>query len=119
MCSGALMGRSPIGRRFANQCCGKDVVVLNNSVFGFVLLLLLVPAAAANADTRFQRIEGEIRRLVVEQTVPSIVIAVAKDGRIIWEFAVGWADRERRLPATPHTPYPSRRFPNRSQRPRC
>ena len=99
------MGRSPIGRRFANQCCGKDVVVRNNSVFGFVLLLLLVPAAAANADTRFQRIEGEIRRLVVEQTVPSIVIAVAKDGRIIWEFAVGWADRERRLPATPHTPY--------------
>jgi CubicO group peptidase (beta-lactamase class C family) len=85
----------------------KDLMV-RTAVFGFLLLLLLllvVPDAAANADTRFQRIPREIRRLVADQTVPSLVVAVAKDGRIIWEFAVGWADRERRIPATPHTPY--------------
>jgi CubicO group peptidase (beta-lactamase class C family) len=77
--------------------------MVRTAVFGFLLLLVLLPDAAANADARFQRIAREIRRLVAEQTVPSI--AVAKDGRIIWEFAVGWADRERRIPATPHTPY--------------
>ena len=67
--------------------------MVRTAVFGFLLLLLLGTAAAANADTRFRRIEGEIRRLVAEQAVPSIAIAVAKDGRIIWELAVCWADR--------------------------
>jgi CubicO group peptidase (beta-lactamase class C family) len=80
--------------------------MVRTAVFGFLLLLLLLPDAAANDDTRFQRIAREIRRLVADQTVPSIVVAVAKDGRIIWEFAAGWADRERRIPATTlHTPY--------------
>ena len=80
--------------------------MVRTAVFGFLLLLVPLPDAVANADARFQRIAHEIRRLVAEQTVPSIVVAVAKDGRIIWEFAVGWADREHRIPATPHTPYP-------------
>ena len=32
-------------------------------------------------------------------------VAVAKDGEIIWEEAFGWADREKRIPATEHTMY--------------
>jgi CubicO group peptidase (beta-lactamase class C family) len=77
----------------------KELMV-RPAVFGFLLLPLALPGAAADADTPFQRIAREIRRLVAEQTVPSVVVAVAKDGRIIWEFAVGWADRERRIAAT-------------------
>jgi CubicO group peptidase (beta-lactamase class C family) len=79
--------------------------MVRTPVFSFLLLLLVLPVAAANADTRFQPLVREIRRLVAERTVPSIAVAVAKDGRIVWEVAVGWADRERRIPATPHTPY--------------
>jgi CubicO group peptidase (beta-lactamase class C family) len=82
-----------------------DSAFARTPVFGFLLLLLLPSDATANADTRFLPIAREMRHLVAEQTVPSIVIAVAKDGRIIWEFAVGWADRERQIPATPDTPY--------------
>jgi CubicO group peptidase (beta-lactamase class C family) len=34
---------------------------------------------------------------------PGMAVAVARQGRIIWEQGFGWADREKRLPATEHT----------------
>jgi CubicO group peptidase (beta-lactamase class C family) len=42
---------------------------------------------------------------LTERSLPSIAVAVARDGQIIWEEAFGWADRENRVPATPHTIY--------------
>jgi CubicO group peptidase (beta-lactamase class C family) len=79
--------------------------VSRTAIVGFVLLNLLVTDVRAHADARFEQIAREIRSLVAGKTVPSIAVAVAKDGRIIWEFADGWADRERGIPATSHTPY--------------
>lgn len=46
-----------------------------------------------------------IRAALAERSVPSLAIAVAKDGEVIWEEGFGWADRENRLPATEHTLY--------------
>lgn len=37
--------------------------------------------------------------------VPGIAVAVVRDGKMIYERAFGWADRERRLRATPKTPF--------------
>jgi CubicO group peptidase (beta-lactamase class C family) len=37
--------------------------------------------------------------------LPSLAVAVACDGRIVWEEAFGWANREAREIATPHTLY--------------
>src|SRR5690606_268079 len=34
---------------------------------------------------------------------PGMAVAVARDGRIIYEAGLGWRDREKRLPATPDT----------------
>jgi CubicO group peptidase (beta-lactamase class C family) len=53
----------------------------------------------------FSRVRARIQTAMVEETIPSIAIAVAKDGEICWEEAFGWADLENRLPATPHTLY--------------
>jgi CubicO group peptidase (beta-lactamase class C family) len=75
------------------------------AVVGFALLNLVLTDVPAHADARFERIAREIRSLVAANRVPSIAVAVAKDGRIVWEFAEGWADRERGIPATSHTPY--------------
>ncbi|MBL8266803.1 MAG: beta-lactamase family protein [Steroidobacter sp.] len=36
---------------------------------------------------------------------PSVAISVAQHGKILWEEGFGWADRENRVPATPHTVY--------------
>jgi CubicO group peptidase (beta-lactamase class C family) len=54
---------------------------------------------------RFGAAKALIHKLVHEQGVPSISVAVAKDGKVLWEEGFGWADRERRIRATPHTPY--------------
>ena len=37
--------------------------------------------------------------------MPSISVAVVKRGEIVWEEGFGWADRERRIPASEHTMY--------------
>ena len=61
--------------------------------------------AVVPAEARF----AEIRRGLVEKVragrIPSVSIAVAERGTIVWEEAVGWSDRERSTPATPATSY--------------
>ena len=68
-------------------------------------LLLYVWSPTVLAQQKFDRVSQSIRRLIDEQRLPSVVVAVAKDGRIVWEEGFGWADVERQVPATPHTPY--------------
>jgi CubicO group peptidase (beta-lactamase class C family) len=53
----------------------------------------------------FEAIRQLIQRKLAENAVPSIAVAVAKDGRILWEEGFGWADRESRTPATADTIY--------------
>ncbi len=53
----------------------------------------------------FQPIAESIECELVEQALPSLAIAAARDGEFVWEEAFGWADRENRVLATPHTPY--------------
>src|SRR4026209_469353 len=65
-------------------------------------LVLTLPATAADP---FAPLRTSLQRQLVDQQVPSLAVAVAKDGKIIWEEGFGWADRENRLPATEHTLY--------------
>jgi CubicO group peptidase (beta-lactamase class C family) len=60
--------------------------------------------SAAAAD-QWDDVRAYIRAGLIEHSVPSIAVAVAKDGNILWEEGFGWADRERRIAATEHTPY--------------
>lgn len=63
-------------------------------------------AAAARSDVdRFEPVRQYIREQLVETGTPSVAIAVAERGRIVWQEGFGWADRERRKPATEHTVY--------------
>jgi CubicO group peptidase (beta-lactamase class C family) len=61
-----------------------------------------MPAAA---DTTIDLIRAFIRSELVERVWPSLAVAVAYQGEIVWEEGFGWADRERRISATAHTPY--------------
>ncbi|MBX6363370.1 MAG: beta-lactamase family protein [Gemmatimonadetes bacterium] len=70
-------------------------------------LALAAPAPAlaqARAD-RFEPIRAKIREAIAQGKVPSVAVAVAQHGRIVWEEGFGLANRERNLPATAHTPY--------------
>lgn len=53
----------------------------------------------------FQPIAESIMRELTEQSLPSLAVAAARDGEFVWEDAFGWADKENRIRATPHTPY--------------
>lgn len=75
-----------------------------------LIVMGLIPALAvaqssAKRDPRFEPARAVIRQVMEEKHIPSVSVAVAKDGKIIWEEAFGWADRERLIPATPDTLY--------------
>jgi CubicO group peptidase (beta-lactamase class C family) len=61
--------------------------------------------AGTPKDIRFDAIRYKMRKAIVEDGVPSIAVAVAVDGKLIWQEACGLADRERLVRATPDTPY--------------
>jgi len=58
-----------------------------------------------SAQTFSGPVAEKIRRALVDSAAPSIAVAVAKNGRIIWEEGFGWANREAKIPATEHTVY--------------
>lgn len=74
-----------------------------------LLFATVITAASARQKNRaaasFDSVREFIKRQLTERRLPSISVAVARDGQIIWEEAFGWADSEKRVPATPHTMY--------------
>jgi len=66
---------------------------------------VVLALAASPASAQFEEVRSEIQRELVEQDVPSLAVAVARKGTIIWEEGFGWADREQRIRATEHTMY--------------
>ncbi len=75
------------------------------SIRRLAALLLLTAAIPLAAADPFDPIRGFIRKGLVETGAASIAVAVAKDGKIVWEEGFGWADREKRVPSTEHTMY--------------
>jgi len=61
--------------------------------------------AAAIAPATLDSLRAHIRRVMDSTKTPSIAVAVAKGGRIVWEEGFGFADVEHRTPATPATLY--------------
>lgn len=59
----------------------------------------------SSAHDRWSGVRATIRDVMRESSLASITVAVAKDGKIVWEEGFGWADREKMLPATPQTMY--------------
>ena len=78
----------------------------------FVVALLTCPAIAQRAHSSsstpqydFAPVRAYINKTIAEKQLPSVSVALAKDGKIIWEEAFGWADREKMIPATTGTIY--------------
>lgn len=65
-----------------------------------------VARPAARTDERLEGVRARIAEMVMKNEVPSVAVAVVKDGSILWEEGFGCADKERGVRATPHTMYP-------------
>jgi len=75
-------------------------------LFAFLACIAsLAPSLLAQATDRFAPIRGAMRRFLDSTGTASVAVAIAKDGKIIWEEATGWANREKMIPATVNTMY--------------
>jgi CubicO group peptidase (beta-lactamase class C family) len=57
------------------------------------------------SDSRFDAARAKILLLMEKDELPSVAVAVAQHGKIIWEQGFGYADREQLQPATSDTMY--------------
>lgn len=71
---------------------------------GVAALLCAWMSHAATPD-RFERVRRVIQDQMIDDGVPSMVVAVAERGKVVWEEGFGWADIAGRKPATPDTIY--------------
>lgn len=53
----------------------------------------------------FAAVRSFILSQIERNVIPSAAVAVARDGKVIWQEAFGWADREKNIRATPDTMY--------------
>jgi CubicO group peptidase (beta-lactamase class C family) len=64
-----------------------------------------VASSQPSSHYDFAPVRAYINKTIGEKQLPSVSVAVAQHGRIIWEEAFGWADREKMVAATPDTVY--------------
>jgi CubicO group peptidase (beta-lactamase class C family) len=91
------------------------VTIAGGGVFYFVSTMAVHPDAAAVPSTpgvhadRYSRAIEESRRLahglLLQDNLPGLSVAVARDGEIVWTEGFGWADVDGRLPVTPRTQF--------------
>lgn len=106
------MKRFRLGRTYAIFQAFTVVVLVT------ICSLVSVPPSTARAKpnsssnrvigahgARFNGARAYIREAMRRERLPSVAVAVAKNGKIIWQQAFGWANVETRQRATPGTMY--------------
>ncbi len=82
---------------------------LNNMALMFILALLCLPLTDCRSrrgdQDRFASVRSEIIDFMKDENVPSVSVAVAGHGTIVWEESFGWANPEKKIKATPNTMY--------------
>jgi CubicO group peptidase (beta-lactamase class C family) len=73
-----------------------------------IALALTVAAAcplAAQSSTDFDEVRRILREGMAREGAPAAAFAVVRDGKVIWEEAIGWADSVNNRRATPDSPF--------------
>ncbi|MGA7341723.1 MAG: serine hydrolase domain-containing protein, partial [Terracidiphilus sp.] len=86
-------------------CLPRRGSFLGTVHFCAVFVAVVLSAFSAPAQDQFDGVRASIRKRITDQSVPSVAVAVAQHGKIIWEEGFGWADRENGIPATENTMY--------------
>ncbi len=75
----------------------------------FILLLIILSTCAIYGQTipleQFNKIEEQINESISSGEIPSIAIALSKNGEVLYEKAFGYSDKEHQVKATKHTSY--------------
>jgi len=60
---------------------------------------------APDEATRLAKLESSLESWRQDLKIPALSAAVVKDQKVLWAKGFGYADPERKIPATEHTPY--------------
>ena len=77
--------------------------MLRQSIAG--LCIAVCASTAPAQQPAFAQVADSIEAYVRRGVFPSAAVAVARNGRVVYEKGFGWADRERRIRADEHTMY--------------
>jgi CubicO group peptidase (beta-lactamase class C family) len=72
---------------------------------GLLLACAVVLAPSQRAQLNVEAFRTRILKILADGAAPSLAVAVARNGEIVWSDAFGFADREARVAATVETPY--------------
>lgn len=83
-------------------------VILRLHTLHLLVAAALVAGSPARSEvpSRFEELRRSIPKRLEADSIPSLSLAVAKDGRIVWQESFGFADLERRAAATGETLFP-------------
>jgi CubicO group peptidase (beta-lactamase class C family) len=83
-----------------------DYHQLSRAIILICSLSLSLPVKSqTKPQTDFSAVRKLIQTQMAARGIPSISVAVARRGEIIWEEAFGFADKENRIPANKETMY--------------
>lgn len=76
-----------------------------NKIIFFVLVHVFLLLSSCDVQVTKYNTDAEIRRLMIENDLPSISTCVIKDNSIVWQRVYGYSNRETRIEATYETIY--------------
>jgi CubicO group peptidase (beta-lactamase class C family) len=85
--------------------CLFTLVSLVQMLTGLPQAVQAQSVSAANQKKRFERLERQLEDLRGLLVIPGISAAIVKDQKLVWARGFGFADYEKRIPATENTPY--------------
>jgi len=83
----------------------RRIYIINKLALFFGLAALLFTGVNIPSGSEFGEIEEQIKNEIKKGVIPSLAVAVAQNGQIVFEKAYGWADLEKKIKATTDTSY--------------
>ena len=101
-CRNHVSGREAICDGNRNERRSATRLLAKGAFFPLACALVLPTAAVAQLDG----VRSHIIQILQSEDVPSIAVAVAKNGEILWEEGFGWANQANGVRASAHVMYP-------------
>ena len=78
---------------------------MRRAVVALALTVTIASALAAQGSPDFAEVRRILREGMYKEGAPAAAFAVVRDGAILWEEAIGWADSVNNRRATPNSPF--------------
>ena len=78
---------------------------MHRAVVVLALTFAVASRLAAQTAPDFSEVRRILREGMTRESAPAAAFAVVRDGKIIWEEAIGWADSANNRRATPNSPF--------------